>query len=101
MDEIHGELGGGEPGAPDTWNFSIDIAKAWEAAFFSTSLPKTRKVAIRSAMTFSADRGGVFDAYLGLVRHGFGGRQEPGRQFVSWIHEADFSGAIELLIARE
>jgi len=101
MDEFHGELGGGEPGAPDTWNFSIGVAKAWEEAFFSVSLPRTRKVAIRSAMTFSSDRGGVFDAYLGLVRRGLGGRQGSGAQFVSWIHEADFIRAIELLIARE
>jgi NAD dependent epimerase/dehydratase family enzyme len=28
MDEATGELGGNEPGAPDTWNFSIDVAKA-------------------------------------------------------------------------
>ncbi|SPE31036.1 conserved hypothetical protein [Candidatus Sulfopaludibacter sp. SbA3] len=101
MDEAHGELGGNEPGAPDTWNFSIDVAKAWEQAFFATATPRTRKVAIRSAMTFSPDRGGVFDAFLGLVRRGFGSRQGIGHQFVSWIHEADFARAIELLIARE
>ena len=41
MDEFRGELGGGEPGAPDTWNFSIDVAKAWETAFFSAPLPRT------------------------------------------------------------
>ena len=100
MDELHGDLGGDEPGAPDTWNFSIDVAKAWETAFFAATLPCTRKVAIRSAMTFSPDRGGVFDAYLGLVRHGLGGRQGSGAQFVSWIHEFDFVEAIELLITR-
>ena len=27
MNEVDGELGGNEPGAPDTWNFSIDVAK--------------------------------------------------------------------------
>jgi NAD dependent epimerase/dehydratase family enzyme len=27
MDEATGELGGNEPGAPDTWNFSIQVAK--------------------------------------------------------------------------
>ena len=37
MDEFTGELGGGEVGAPDTWNFSIDVAKGWEEAFFSTA----------------------------------------------------------------
>jgi uncharacterized protein len=101
MDEANGELGGSEPGAPDAWNFSIQVAKAWEEAFFSTSTPRTRKIAIRSAMTFSPDRGGVFDVLLGLVRRGLGGQQGPGTQFVSWIHEADFVRAIDLLITRE
>ena len=99
MDEETGELGGNEPGAPDTWNFSIDVAKAWEEAFFSTATPRTRKVALRSAMTFSPDPGGVFDVFLNLVRHGLGGTIGPGTQFVSWIHETDFIRAIELLIA--
>lgn len=101
MDEANGELGGNEPGAPDTWNFSIEVAKAWEAAFFSTSTPRTRKIASRSAMTFSTDKGGVFDVLSGLVRRGLGGKQGSGDQFVSWIHEADFVRAMELLIARE
>src|ERR1700677_3242922 len=101
MDEATGEFGGDEPGAPDTWNFSIQIAKAWEEAFFSTPTPRTRKVALRSAMTFSPDRGGVFDVFLSLVRHGLGGTNLPGNQFVSWIHEADFIRSIELLIAQQ
>lgn len=101
MDEISGELGGNEPGAPDTWKFSIDVAKGWEQAFFSISTAQTRKVAIRSAMTFSPDRGGVFDVLLGLVRHGLGGTQGSGNQFVSWIHETDFVRAIDLLIEHE
>ena len=101
MDEANGELGGNEPGAPDTWNFSIDVAKAWEQAFFSTPTPRTRKIATRSAITLSPDRGGIFDVLLGLVRRGLGGRQGSGAQFVSWIHEADFVRAMDLLIARE
>jgi NAD dependent epimerase/dehydratase family enzyme len=64
MDEATGELGGDEPGAPDTWNFSIQVAKAWEQAFFSVATPGTRKVALRSAITFSPDQGGVFDVFL-------------------------------------
>jgi hypothetical protein len=28
MDETGGELGGNEPGTPDSWNFSIDVAKS-------------------------------------------------------------------------
>ena len=41
-------------------------------------------------MTMSPDRGGVFDALLGLVRRGLGGSAGDGRQFVSWIHDEDF-----------
>lgn len=96
-----GELGGNEPGAPDTWNFSIDVAKAWEEAFFSGSTPGTRKIAIRSALTLSPDRGGVFDVLLGLVRHGIGGTQGAGTQFVSFVHEYDFARALDFLIEHE
>ncbi len=94
VNEANGELGGNEPGAPDTWNFSIEIAKVWERAFFSAPTPGIRKVALRSAMTFSADRGGVFDVFLSLVRHGIGGTNLPGTQFVSWIHAVDFIRSI-------
>jgi hypothetical protein len=106
MDEKTGELGGHEliskrRHAPNTWNFSIEVAKAWEAAFFGTPTPRTRKVALRSAITFSPTPGNAFEILLNLVRFSLGGRQGNGRQFVSWIHELDFCRAIDFLIARE
>jgi uncharacterized protein (TIGR01777 family) len=100
MDERTGELGGKEPGAPDTWRFSIEVAKAWEEAFFSFSTPVTRKIALRSAMVMSPDRGGVFDALLALVRRGLGGTSGSGKQFVSWIHDADFLHSLDFLAER-
>jgi NAD dependent epimerase/dehydratase family enzyme len=78
MSEADGELGGNEPGAPKTWNFSIDVAKGWQEAFFSTPTPLTRKIAIRSALTLSPNRGRVFDRLLALVRLGLGGSQGAG-----------------------
>ena len=101
MDEATGELGGNEPGAPDTWNFSIRVAKGWEEAFFSIPTPLTRKVAMRSAITFSPDRGGIFDVLLGLVRRGLGGTNGSGSQFVSWLHETDLIRSVDFLIARD
>jgi uncharacterized protein (TIGR01777 family) len=101
MDEATGELGGGEPGAPETWNFSIEVARDWERAFFATPTPHTRKVAMRSAITLGPDRGSVFEVLLNLVRCGLGGHQGSGAQFVSWIHDADFVRAVDWLIARE
>jgi uncharacterized protein (TIGR01777 family) len=97
----NGEIGGKEPGVPETWRFSIDVATSWERALDETNTPRTRKVKLRSAMTMSPDRGGVFDTLLRLVRFGLGGRAGDGRQYVSWIHEEDFVRAIYWLIERQ
>jgi NAD dependent epimerase/dehydratase family enzyme len=70
------------------------IGGQWQA-----KTPRTRKVALRSSMVMSPDRGGIFDVLLGLTRSGFGGPIAGGRQFVSWIHERDFVRAVEFLIA--
>jgi uncharacterized protein len=101
MDEMTGELGGNEAGAPDTWNFSIRIAKDWEAAFFAGQMGRTRRIAMRSAITFIAGKGGVLEILSNLVRCGLGGRQGSGAQYVSWIHETDFVRAVDFLIADE
>lgn len=100
-DEINGIIGGGEPNAPDTWNFSIDVAKSWERAANEVDAPRTRKVLLRSAVTMSPDREGIFDVLLGLVRKGLGGTSGDGRQYVSWIHEQDFIRSIYWLIEHE
>ena len=100
MEEDTGEPGGNEPNAPSSWRFSIDVAKRWEESFFAPSTPKTRKIALQTAMTMSPDRGGIFDVLLRLARFGLGGASGSGRQFVSWIHQADYVRAIDYLIAK-
>lgn len=100
-DEATGILGGAEPDAPDTWRFSIDVARSWEAACNESETPHTRKVIMRSAMIMSPDRGGVFDTFLRLVRFGLGGRAGSGRQYISWIHDRDFVRAVNWLIEHE
>jgi uncharacterized protein (TIGR01777 family) len=101
-DEPMGIIGGSEPGVPETWNFSIDVATRWErAAAEADPLPATRRVLMRSAIIMSPDAGGAFDMLLRLVRFGLGGKNGDGRQFVSWIHEADFVRAVLWLIEHE
>ena len=100
-DEASGLLGGSEPEAPSSWRFSIDVARAWEASLDRAETPRTRKVAMRSAMTMSPDAGGVFDTLVTLARRGLGGAAGDGRQFVSWIHEDDFVRAVQWLIERD
>ena len=101
MDEIDGEIGGNEPSLPSAWRFSYDVATGWERTFFAAATPHTRKIALRSAITLSPDRGGVFDTLLTLVRLGLGGTAGSGKQYVSWVHDTDFVRAVEFLIARE
>ena len=100
-DEFTGILGGYESDVPETWNFSIEVAKAWEQSFEALLLPHTRKVLLRSAIIMSSDRGGAFDILFRLTRLGLGGKAGNGRQYVSWIHELDFIRAIQWLIENE
>ena len=100
-DDVTGIIGGNEPDAPDTWNFSIDVATAWERVTNEADTPHTRKVLMRSAMIMSPDRGGIFDTMLGLVRLGLGGTAADGRQYISWIHDLDFIRSIYWLIDHE
>jgi len=100
-DEATGILGGAESDAPETWQFSIGIATAWERAINEIVLPRTRKVVLRSAIAFSPDRGGAFEILLRLVRFGLGGKAGDGRQYVSWIHDADVVRAVSWLIEHD
>ena len=100
-DEYGGLIGGAEPGVPAYWAYSVKIARDWEAAQEQTATPDTRKIALRSAMVMSPDRGGVFDVLSWLARLGLGGPVAGGRQYVSWIHDRDFTRAIGFLIERD
>lgn len=100
-DDETGIIGGDEPGAPDTWNFSIDVAKSWERAADEAETPRTRKVMMRSAMVMGTGRGGIFDTLLGLVKIGLGGTAASGKQYISWIHEQDFIRSVYWLIEHD
>ncbi|MCR8847722.1 TIGR01777 family oxidoreductase [Rossellomorea sp. SC111] len=79
MTEEDGDIGTG---------FSVEVAKEWEKAFFSFSLPETRQAALRIAIVLGPD-GGVMTPYKNLVKFGLGGVQGPGTQKFSWIHVED------------
>ena len=100
-DDVTGIIGGHERDAPDTWNFSIDVASAWERVTDEAPTPNTRKILMRSAMIMSPDRGGIFDTLLKLVRFGLGGTAASGKQYISWMHETDFIRAVDWLIEHD
>jgi uncharacterized protein (TIGR01777 family) len=110
MDEATGELGGYEMveglfgssrPAPDSWNFSVQVARDWESALWAARTPGTRKIALRTTIVFSPAPGSAFAVLSWLVRVGLGGTQGSGRQYVSWIHEEDFARAVEFLVDHE
>lgn len=97
-DEATGIIGGQEPGVPDYWAYSVEIARAWERAQELAKTPKTRKVAMRTAMVMAPGKGGVFEVLHNMARWGLGGPIGGGAQFVSWIHYADFCAAVRYVI---
>jgi uncharacterized protein (TIGR01777 family) len=81
--------------------FMARVVRDWEAAFFASETPRTRKIALRSGVVLSPAPDSAFAMLSNLVRLSLGGKQGNGRQFVPWIHEADYARAVEFLIARE
>jgi uncharacterized protein len=106
MDEATGEIGGGEMiskrrRAPKKWDWTIDLVKAWEAALYESPTPNTRRIAMRTSLVFSPTPGNIFAVLSNLVRFSLGGTQGNGRQYVSWMHEADYARAVEFLIEHD
>jgi uncharacterized protein (TIGR01777 family) len=110
LDEAGTELGedefaGEAEQSAERWaerrGFSKRVARDWEAAFFAAKTPRTRKVALRSAVVLSPMAGSAFGVLSNLVRLSLGGKQGNGRQFVCWIHEADYARAVEFIIGHE
>ena len=100
-DEANGIIGGEEPDVPLYWEYSVRIARTWEQAQAAADVSETRRVALRTAMVMTPDRGGVFDYLSWMARLGLGGPVAGGEQYVSWIHGEDFVRAVMFLLERE
>lgn len=91
QDEANGEIG---------YGFSIEVCKQWEASFFETSTPRTRKVALRMGIVLG-NGDGAFPRLMNLVKFGLGGQQGNGQQYVSWVHEQDAALSTEWILTDE
>ncbi len=100
-DELTGVIGGEERDVPLYWEYSVRIARRWEEAQAEADVPRTRRVALRTAMVMTPDGGGVFDYLSWMTRLGLGGPVAGGQQYVSWIHGEDFVRAVEFLLDRD
>jgi uncharacterized protein (TIGR01777 family) len=78
--------------------FSVEVAKAWEAALEQAVTPRTRKVAMRMSLVLGLGENSVFPVLRRLARFGLGGAMGSGNQYVSWIHIDDYCRAVDWLI---
>ena len=67
------------------------VARAWEAA--AAGAPAVRQVVMRTGIVLDRDTPAL-DRLTGVTRWGLGGRVGTGRQWVSWIHVADFLAGV-------
>lgn len=90
MTETNGDIGD---------DFSMNIAKSWEAAFNTIETPRTKKTILRTSIVLGK-KGGALIPLKRLAQFGLGGKQWHGKQKVSWIHETDFARAIDFIIEK-
>ncbi|MBA4854054.1 TIGR01777 family oxidoreductase [Emticicia sp. BO119] len=88
MDEYEGIIGD---------DFSMNICKSWEKAFFEDTTVPIRKVALRTSIVLG-NGGGAFPKMKMISKLGLGGKQGSGEHMMSWIHERDFCRAVEFII---
>lgn len=85
--------------------FSLKVAHAWEDAFEeayrTNDLTRTRGILLRTAIVFGNEPGGVYETLRKFAKQGIGGTMGHGRQYVSWLHEEDFCESIAWLIQSE
>ena len=81
-------------------DFSMNVCKQWEQAFFGPSLPQTRRAALRTSIVLGQE-GGAFPKLKQITRLGLGGFQGNGQQKVSWLHIQDFCRAVDFIINQE
>ena len=88
--ESDGDLGSG---------FSVDVARAWEAALAAANTPGTRKIPLRIAIVLGPGDGALRPIAT-LARLGLGGHMGHGKQKFSWIHVEDLYRTVRFLHAR-
>lgn len=83
-----------------TSGFSVDVCQKWEKAFHSHQVAGVRKVLLRIAIVLG-ENGGAFAPLKTLAKIGMGGKQGPGNQMLSWIHEKDLANVIQYCLENE
>jgi len=88
--ESEGEIGKG---------FSVDVAKAWEAALNDADIdPSIRRIALRTSLVMADEPETVLEVFRGLAKKWLGGPMGSGKQMVTWMHIDDWCNSIDWII---
>lgn len=92
---IYGDTGDEilDDGSPIGQGFAPEVGTAWERALDEAHVPGCRKVVLRISFVLGRN-GGALKTLARLTRWGLGGRAGTGRQYISWIHQADVNAVI-------
>lgn len=80
--------------------FSPLVCKEWEQAFHESETPNTRKVFLRIGLVLQKG-GGILKPFMNMARFGLGGKIGTGTQYMTWIHEEDFTNVIDWVLQNE
>jgi uncharacterized protein (TIGR01777 family) len=91
MTEVQGIIGD---------DFSMNVAKTWEEAFFKWRKLPVRMIAMRISLVLG-NSGGVLPVLKKQTKMGLGGRHGTGNQKFSWIHIKDLIQIVEYFRLKE
>jgi uncharacterized protein (TIGR01777 family) len=79
--------------SPIGTGFAPEVGTAWEKAFADVSIPGLRKVILRISFVIGQG-GGALKTLARLTRLFLGGATGTGKQYMSWLHAADFAAIV-------
>jgi uncharacterized protein len=74
-----------------------EVCRRWEETFFTAPAPQTRRILFRLGIVLSRD-GGALPLLANYTRWFLGGAAGSGRQYISWIHQADLVRMFQLAL---
>jgi len=85
--------------SPPGDDFLARVCQEWEAQAMAAEQSGAMVAVARFGVVLGSD-GGALGQMLPLFRLGLGGRLGHGRQWLSWIHQADLAAALKFLLER-
>ena len=67
-----------------------EVCRRWEEAFYSANAPQTRRILFRLGIVLGRE-GGALPLLANYTRWFLGGAAGNGRQYISWVHQADLN----------